>query len=188
MMPPPEFSRPIAVERIERHGRVRTIEADAAERAALARRFDLVSIDRLVADIELEKVEGGTYRLTATIDAMVVQTCVVSLEPVATRIQDRQTHLFAQVGREDDPVEEDAPEPIVDGQIDLGEAAAQQLALALPAYPRAPATAIATVARALPKGVSLCTEEEISASGQPEEIPEPDRPGAFAALARWKRP
>lgn len=190
MTTPPEFSRPIAVERIGRDGKTRTIEADAAERTGLARRFDLISLDRLTAEVDLDRIGDGTYRLTATIEAAVVQSCVISLEPVATRIQDRQVHLFAEGGDQDDDVDvdEDAPEPIADGQIDIGEAVAQQLALALPIYPRAPTAAIEAMVEALPDGVTICEYEQILDPAQPDETPAPVPAGAFAALARWKRP
>lgn len=180
----PEFSRPIAVDRIGRDGKTFSIEADASERAGLARRFDLVSLDRLTAEIKLKRIDDGTYRLIAKVEAVVVQSCVVSLEPVATHIQDRQTHLFAEAGDEDDNADEDAPEPILDGHIDIGEAVAQQLALALPAYPRAATAALEAVAEVLPDGVSFCTEKEIKDSERPDEMPAPAQTGAFAALVR----
>lgn len=188
MTTPPEFSRPLPIERIGRDGKAWTVEASEAERAALARRFDLVALDRLIAEVEVTRDNGGTYRLTATIEAAVVQSCVVSLEPVAADIRDRQTHLFAIEDEGDDDLEEDGPEPIVDGQIDVGEVVAQQLALALPAYPRAPDATVAAVAASLPSGVTICSDEEISDDGDLDADAVSDPASTLAGLARWKRP
>jgi uncharacterized metal-binding protein YceD (DUF177 family) len=185
----PEFSRLVPIERIGRGGERLTIQATAAERALLARRFGLMTLDGLRAEIELHPVEGKrVFRLTADLDAAVVQSCVVSLEPVAQRIRDRQSQLFAvlDVAMEADG-DEEVIEPIVDGQIDVGEAVAQQLALALPAYPRAPTTTIVAVLGALPDGVTLCAEEENRPSVGAGALPAESGAGAFAALARLKR-
>jgi uncharacterized metal-binding protein YceD (DUF177 family) len=96
-----EFSRPIALARIG-PGRVReTIEADPAERAALCRRFGLLALDRLTAEVELSRQghsRPGRSRqapldrgadivlLRASFAAAFVQSCVVTLEPVPGEI------------------------------------------------------------------------------------------------------
>jgi uncharacterized metal-binding protein YceD (DUF177 family) len=78
------------------------------------------------------------------LEARVVQSCVVTLEPVVADVADSFTLYYAEEvvppGHAVDlPIEdEDWPEPIEDGRIDVGEAVAQQLALALDPYPRAP--------------------------------------------------
>ncbi|MBM3600363.1 MAG: DUF177 domain-containing protein [Alphaproteobacteria bacterium] len=186
----PEFSRPVAVDRIARTGERLTLEASPAERRQLAERFGLVSIDRLTAAVELHPVPAGRgFRMTSELDAEVVQSCVVTLEPVAAHVRDRQSQLFVpstglgadRAGEASDEVEDEA-EPITDGVIDVGEAVAQQLALALPPYPRAPGASIDAMAGSLPEGVSLCiADEKPKAAGAVEE-----RASPFAALARLK--
>lgn len=142
-----EFSRPVPIERLERAEVTEEISAAPEERAALARRFGLLSLDRLSATLRLECVEGeGLARVTGRFVAEVTQACVVTLEPVASRIEADMTLLFnletapaAAPGGEVvvEPEAEEPPEPASSGGIDLGEAVAQQLALALDPYPRA---------------------------------------------------
>ena len=87
-------------------------------------------------------------RLDGMIHAQVVQTCVVSLQPVPATISEGIAMNFAEDADEEAAEVEitydldDSSEPIVNGRIDLGEAVAQQLALALDSYPRAPGAEI----------------------------------------------
>jgi uncharacterized metal-binding protein YceD (DUF177 family) len=165
-----EWPRPIPVRSVTGEGRAIELDASAEERAALATRFGLVSIDRLVAQLDLRRVEGDLIRVTGWVEADLVQTCVVSLEPFPTTVRDEVEGLFgesaveAAVPEEEwlDPEAEDLPEPIVDGVIDLGELAAQHLSLSLDPHPRKPDAA-------LDRGLL-------------DEEPE----GPFAALKGWK--
>ena len=72
--------------------------------------------------------------------ARLVRTCVVSLDDFATTVEERFAVRCVPEGEESDDVDPSAPDEIVyrDGTIDLGEATAEQLALALDPYPRAP--------------------------------------------------
>lgn len=142
-VPVPELSRPIDVTRLGRLEHRLTITASEAERAALARRFDLVALDSLVADLVLKKRGDGVVELAGRFRARLAQPCVVTLEPVWADI-DEPVRLFfsGDLDRADeidlgDPNVDD-PDPIVGGRIDCGEAVAQLLALALDPYPRAP--------------------------------------------------
>ncbi len=138
----PEFSRPLAADSIGVDGQQRRIEADEGEREALARRFDLLALDRLEASLELRRVKGDLVRMKGHLLADVVQSCVVTLAPVPARLEvefETSYSATAQAPEADiDPLGEDAPEAIERGEIDLGEAVAQQLAVALEPYPRAP--------------------------------------------------
>ena len=136
-----EFSRLVDTTRLPRDEIVQEIAATPAERAALARRFDLLDLARLEARVRLRRLPGGMFRLTADLEAEVTQTCVVTLEPVASRVAERVTLMFGTVVDEGE-IELDGDsetiEPLGDGVIDLGETVAQQLSLALDPYPRAP--------------------------------------------------
>ena len=136
----PEFSRPVELARLGGRVGVYPIVATPEERFALARRFDLLTLDSLEAEIRLERVGDRTVRLEGTLSACVVQACVVTLEPVASNIADR----FAMMYAPDEPqarvvveLESEVMEPIEGDAIDIGEAVAQQLALLLEPYPRA---------------------------------------------------
>ena len=143
----PEFSRPVAVDQRHDQGLDVTIEANEAERAALASRFGILAIDALTATLHLKPLGRGMVRLEGHLKAQVHQACVVTLVDVVQAIDDRFERVYAPSGAatddERDEVEvdyegEEPPEPLVDGIIDLGEATAEELALALDPYPRAP--------------------------------------------------
>ncbi|MGO9785477.1 MAG: YceD family protein [Stellaceae bacterium] len=139
--PAPEFSRVIEVTRLTRDGRHFEIAANPAERAALAKRFDLIAIGRLAAVVRLEQIPGGLYRLTAELDADVTQACVVSLAPVKSRVVEGFSVLYGGGGEAHEVNLDGAAEtiePIENGVIDIGEAVAQQLSLALDPFPHAP--------------------------------------------------
>jgi hypothetical protein len=145
-----EFSRMVAVDRLGEDEELREIEAGAAERAALAERFGLLKLDNLTASVRLKRIRGGGVRVKGSFSADVVQACVVTLAPVSSHLTDTFALVYAPdvevpAGAEVVilPDEEETPEPLVGNAIDIGEAAAQCLALALDPYPRAPAARLA---------------------------------------------
>jgi uncharacterized metal-binding protein YceD (DUF177 family) len=143
----PEFSRRFPVERLGFEEVVESLEADAAERAALARRFGLPRLDQLAALVRLSRQPGDLIRVNGRLEAELVQTCVVTLEPFPSHVEDSFDVLFAE-GVEALPQdvlldpEDEGPEPIADGTIDIGELVAQFLSLALDPHPRAPGVAL----------------------------------------------
>lgn len=135
-MSTPEFSRPI--DRRQITARPVRIEANEAERAALARRFAIVSIGRLEAELELI-VDGDAVEARGRLGADIVQSCAVSGEDLAVTIEEPLALRFVP----EQPVEGDEieletgelDELPYDGQVfDLGEAVAQSLALAIDPY------------------------------------------------------
>ncbi len=168
-----EFSRPFQVERLGREVKIFDLEANAAERAALAGRFRILSIDSLVARVQLSLVGGvGLVRLKGYFAADVVQACVLSLEPVPAHLEEdfELTYSTEAAPAGDEVVveldDEEPPEPIVDGVIDLGEAVAEHLALALDPFPRAPGARF----------------------DEPAEVPtDNERSSPFAGLAAFKK-
>ncbi len=171
-----EFSRRVEVDQIGPTPEQCLIEADEAQRAAIARRLDLVALERFAADLTVERAGAGRLRLSGRISAKVVQTCVVSLQPMTTEIAESFTVLYASplvsgapgdvsVGLE----EEEAPEPLEGGTVDIGEAATQQLALSLDPYPRKP--------DAVPPAFA----------GDKEGASESGQGGPFAVLATLKK-
>ena len=142
----PEFSRPERVDTIGDRARGIEIAADAAERAGLAQRFDLVAIDRLEARLSVRR-EGGAITLTGQIRAAVVQACSVTDDPIMVEIEEPVALRFVDALDLGEEVELDEGAldtvEIEDGVIDLGEAAAETMALALDPFPRGPGAAAA---------------------------------------------
>jgi len=141
-----EFTRLVSLARLGGEPFRQHVAANAAERAALARRFGLVSLDRLEADVELAREPAGTILLSAAFTADFAQECIVTLNPVAGSVAENFKLRYGPPEAEAEvPSGEDAPafEPLGDESIDIGEAVAQEFSLALPQFPRSPDAAIA---------------------------------------------
>lgn len=139
----PEFSRPYRLDELGGGVRAVTIEADEAERAALATRFGLIQIDALAVTAELVR-EGDAVVATGKLRASVVQACVASGDPVPAIIAEDFALRFLPEAEVDAAEEIELHEndldviPYEGSAVDLGEAAAQTLALALDPFPRVP--------------------------------------------------
>ena len=138
----PEFARPVRLDTIG-SARVERVEADAAERMSLAARFGLDALEMLEADWRLRPVTDGVAG-DARVRATGAQSCVTTGDPVPFALDVTETLLFAtpQAHAPDEELELDERDldriAITGGAIDLGEATAQTLALALDPYPRSP--------------------------------------------------
>lgn len=159
-MTAPEFSR---VERLDTLGpsdRAVAITASETERAALAQRFGLVSIDSLEAAFEVRAEPAGVIA-HGTVSAAVVQACSVTGEPLPVSVHEEIAVRFveeAAVDAEEIELAEDALDTMffTGGGVDLGEAAAETVALALDPFPRGP-----NAARAL-KAAGVIGEDEVT--------------------------
>src|SRR5205085_10426318 len=80
-MTAPEFSRPVRIDTLGELPRSMEIAAEVEERAALARRFGLLAIDRLEAGLSIAR-RGGEVLLHGTLPAGVVQARAASGAPV----------------------------------------------------------------------------------------------------------
>ena len=114
------------------------------ERAALARRFDLVALDRLAAHFTLVRDALGV-RASGHLSAAVTQSCGVTGDPLPAKIEEDFAIRFLPEPGEDESqdeielAEEDLDTVFYTGSaLDLGEAAAETLALALDPFPRSP--------------------------------------------------
>jgi uncharacterized metal-binding protein YceD (DUF177 family) len=168
-MTTPEFSRPERIDTIGAGDRSVTIEADAAERAALAERFGLVSVDRLEATLSVRREAVG-IAVRGRVGAAVVQACTVTDAPIPVTVDEAVALLFVDDGAaggegadEDGEIELDEGAldtiPYEGGAIDLGEAAAETMALALDPFPRSAGAAAAL------REAGVLTEEEAAPKG-----------------------
>lgn len=165
----PEFSRPHRLDAIGKGEHRVEISADAGERAALAKRFGLIAIDRLDAAMAVHRDATGVVA-RGQLTGAVVQACSVTGDPVPAQIAEDFTIRFLPEGTvEGDEVElsDDECDTVfyTGGAIDLGEAAAETLALALDPFPR-----------------SAGAEAALRDAGVLGE----DETGPFAALAKLK--
>jgi len=139
----PEFSRPFRLDELGGAPRAVAIAAEEKERTALAARFGLTGIERLEAQAELVR-DGDTVSATGRLEADVTQACVASGEPVPAKIAEAFALRFVPAGADPGADEIELAEGDLDeldyegSSVDLGEAVAQTMALALDPFPRAP--------------------------------------------------
>src|SRR5258708_1370184 len=125
-----------------RDGERHDLGADEGERGPIARRLDLISLDRLEAHVTLSRT-GEIVRAEGRIVAAPEQSCVITRDAVAAHVDEPFAILFMpepQTGGADEEIELGAKDCDVvfhDGAvIDLGTAIADSLALSLDPYPR----------------------------------------------------
>jgi uncharacterized metal-binding protein YceD (DUF177 family) len=170
----PEFSHCIPVDSISVRGSEYKLTATDSQRAALTERLDIIDVVALSATVRLQPAAGGTVvRLSGTLSADVVQACGVTLQPVPAHIEESFSMTFAPDGDDEDGdieiivEQEDPPDPIIGGVIDIGEAVSEHLVLALDPFPRAPGAVFEAL------------------DDTPEEALQPANP--FAVLARLQK-
>ena len=150
----PEFSRPVALAQLSTRPFRQRIEATAEERERLSQRFDLISLDRLAAEVELRRQSPEMILLQAEFAAEFEQCCAVTLEPVRVAVSDRFSLVYGPAREEEQEIaltsDEPAFEPLNGNSIDIGEAVAQELSLVLPIFPRDPEARIDQAAMAEP--------------------------------------
>lgn len=132
-----EFSRFAPVRELPKGGGWFVLEPKPDERRRLAERLDLQELAEFTVKAQLVSLPGGhLWRLEGEIRAKFTQTCVISLGPAPGELICEFSELFSD--REPRPHEDDPPEPLEDGGIDIGEVATQHLSLNLPDFPKAP--------------------------------------------------
>ncbi|SFK27630.1 YceD family protein [Methylocapsa palsarum] len=134
-----DFFRPILIEDVPETGLEISIEADPTERAAIAERSGLVDIEGLKADFKVQKLDPANVKVVGRLTAAILQTCVVTLDPFPSEIAaDIDADFTTAAASAQGEAALDAPDPIIDGQIDLGALAQEFLILSLDPYPRKP--------------------------------------------------
>jgi uncharacterized metal-binding protein YceD (DUF177 family) len=154
-----EFSHKLRASHIH-EPQTHVLAADATARAALAKRFGLPEIAALRGEFTLAHERAGVIAASLAMHAKITQTCVVSLEPFDTRLDESAALRFVPAASlpendelELDPESLEGPDeiPYADDMIDLGAALAEQLGLALDPYPRKPGAALPETASEAPE-------------------------------------
>ncbi|GAA0869934.1 DUF177 domain-containing protein [Brevundimonas basaltis] len=123
-------------------GVTRTLEPDAAARARIAKALDLASLEAFTAEMTLAPVPGG-WRLSGRVKASLAQTCGITLDPLPVEVDAPFSITLAEASDEDTDeivitLDDESPDPVEGGQVDLGLYAVEQLALRLDPFPRKP--------------------------------------------------
>lgn len=125
----------------KRGGRAVDLVPDADGLRAIAAALDLIDLRKLRLTGRIAPDGERDWRLDARLGATVVQACVVTLQPVVTRIEEDVTRRWVAGWTPPEGDEVELPEDVdidpLGSEIDLGAAMVEALALALPAFPRA---------------------------------------------------
>ena len=147
---PDPWRVPLAVAQIPDTGLHRDLEANQAICAGIAEVGGLREVLSASASLDVTPMSGGRYHVAGHVRARIGQTCVVTLDPMETDIDETIDLIFAppdQIPQMADLVDEaeqseaeipDPPEPIENGIIDLGRVATDALYLGVDPYPRKP--------------------------------------------------
>jgi hypothetical protein len=153
MEPDRPWSVPVRVEEVPDTGLSMHLCADQSLRDKIARIAGVLALPRLEADFLVTR-RGRGLRVVGEVSATVDQTCVVSLEPIESRISETVDLIFEPVPANDLPSlargdpESEPPEPLQDGCVDLGAVATEFLLLGIDPYPRKPGAVFAPPAAA----------------------------------------
>ncbi|GHC79736.1 YceD family protein [Limoniibacter endophyticus] len=125
------------------------IEADEAQRTALAKIHELISVDSFYAEMVVTQWKKKGAKVSGRFSARIVQECVVTLEPLETLLEDDFEGLFVP---ENSPLSRpasivdgemlldaegpDAPEEFAGTTVDVGAFAEENFVLAIDPYPR----------------------------------------------------
>jgi uncharacterized metal-binding protein YceD (DUF177 family) len=135
-----EFHRLVSLDRIGLLGLDITVEATAAECSALAERMKIPAVVALSCTFHLIRESRDKVLARGVLRAEVTQTCVITLDDFNAPTEEVFQIRFVPSGEDSDDIDPDSDDELpFDGNvIDLGEAAAEQLGLALDPYPRMP--------------------------------------------------
>jgi hypothetical protein len=142
------WSVPVAIEDIPETGRRLEIAADAPTREAVARLAGVAGLPRLQASFDLTRHGRDGLRAVGSVSAVVDQTCIVTLEPIQSAIEEPIDLVFTPQpeGAAADADQQAAlpidaaepPEPLHGGMVDFGAIATEFLLLGIDPYPRKP--------------------------------------------------
>jgi uncharacterized metal-binding protein YceD (DUF177 family) len=177
----PAFSYPVKVAHISANPATVRLEADPRELQALAELWQVVSVQSLKAEIQVARWKKDGVRLKGRVQAEITQACVVTLEPVQSRIDEQFEQIFVPEGSKlarivtsdssemfVDPDGPDLPEMFAGDTIDAGVAVSEFAALSIDPYPRKAGVEFADHIEGDPDGKS-------------------GRPNPFAVLKDWKK-
>ncbi|MEX0346825.1 MAG: DUF177 domain-containing protein [Rhizobiaceae bacterium] len=145
---PGAVSHPVQVTSIPKAGKSVHILADETQRLALAQAHNLERVSRFEAELQITPWRLDGVRVRGRVKASIVQLCVVSLDPIASELDEPvDLTLVAGEGKSAqpdlaeaeivlDPEGPDEPDAIIGGMVDAGAIAEEFFAIAIDPYPR----------------------------------------------------
>jgi uncharacterized metal-binding protein YceD (DUF177 family) len=126
----------VAVKEISDAGLHLEVEAPSSVRAELAELAGVRELLQLSAVFDLDR-QGARVQVTGQVSARVGQICVVTLEPMECQVEEAVDVVFApSLATDAKKGDDEPPEPLVDGRVDLGALATEFFLLGIDPYPR----------------------------------------------------
>ncbi|MFT6075108.1 MAG: uncharacterized metal-binding protein YceD (DUF177 family) [Yoonia sp.] len=140
-----------------------TLDPTIAERKAVSQVLGIVALKKLKFEGILTPQGRTDWILQAKLGATVVQACVVTLDPVTTRIDEQVNRAYMKEIPEIDAAElemsqDDTIDPLPE-LLDLAQVMIEALSLALPAYPRSKDAELGAVAVTAP-GITPMSDDD----------------------------
>ncbi|NNU16791.1 DUF177 domain-containing protein [Parvularcula sp. ZS-1/3] len=133
------ISHELKLSELDGEARHVSLEANEADRKAVAEQFDIRSVELLKGDFDVTR-HASLVRVAGSVEAVLGRTCVVSLEPMEEKIAEDFTAEFTterhDVDGEEVEADLDAPEPIDGDAIELRNVLLEQVVLAMSPHPR----------------------------------------------------
>lgn len=140
-----------------------SLKPDADARAAIADALGVSALRKLSFIGSIAPEGSRDWTLTAKLGATVVQPCVVTLDPVTTRLDEDVLRRYLADMPEIDAIEIEMPEDdtaeLIPANIDLYQVLIEALALALPLFPRADGAELDQLSVSEP-GVTPMTDDD----------------------------
>lgn len=174
------FSYKVKVGHISANPVTVKLVADASELEGLARLWRVETVKRLESELQVARWKKDGVRIHGHVEAEIVQSCVVTLDPVETRISEEFDRIYVPEGSRLarlvldergemvlDPEGDDIPEQFSGDTIDAGDVVCEAVALAIDPYPRK-------------AGVEFADHVESTEADD-------RKPSPFAVLKDWKK-
>jgi len=158
------FERPIDVDRLRANAAFVFDESPTeAEAEAVRAALGLRGLRKMRFQGEITPLGKRAWLVSGTLGASITQSCVVSLEPVKTRLDVPVSIRFLP----ESDIAYDTPEDVLEDDVeplgavlDLGHVATEALSLAMPDYPRSDTAALAQTT-AEPAGAAPVLDEDV---------------------------
>jgi len=143
----PEFSHIVQVSELGNRPLELNLTANAQQRADLARRLSLTSLESFESQVFLTLLKSGDVDVKASFTAQVIQPCGVTLAPVESDLKAKFSITYSPVVEEEEEGEEEEvfedldnmvepPERLIEQKLDIGESLVEHLALEIDPFPR----------------------------------------------------
>lgn len=138
-----DFSYPLKIEDINQGEQTYKLRANKAQLETLREILQIPAVNYFEADIKLTfQKKKGVLDVSGEVRAGLTLTSVISLDEFEKEYKSNfsltydTNATYEQIREMDEDIEEDIPDIVIDGKIDLGDIAIEQLALVMEDHPR----------------------------------------------------